>query len=329
MNDMIPLSRLSLGTWTYAGDSIWSDSSESESIRVLKEAMDRGVTFFDTSPNYGNGRSEAILGKALGNNPLVSVGTKCKVDGLNRPELISIVETSLKNLHRETIDLMQVHWPASHSEQTSFALDVFQDLMKEGKIQNLGVCNFGVHDLEENSGKNIISNQLPYSLMWRVIEEGIAKKSRDLNMQIIAYSPLQQGLLTGKYTSLKDFPAGRKRTRHYSHDGITAKHGDRGMETETQNCLDGFLRIAVESGISPLNLAVSYTLSHDFIDSLLVGARNLTQLEQSISALDTKLPYDVKAELDSISHPLLKAIGGNPDMYNKNSRVRFHFPSKL
>ena len=322
MSDSILLSRLSLGTWTYAGDSIWSVSSESESIRVIQEALDRGVALFDTSPNYGNGRSESILGKALGNKPLASVATKCKVDGLTRSELISIVENSLKNLQRDTIDLMQVHWPASDPGQSSFALDVFQDLVREGKIKNLGVCNFGVHDLDENSGKNIISNQLPYNLMWRVIEEGIAEKSRELDMKVISYSPLQQGLLTGKYTSLHDFPSGRKRTRHFLDDGITAKHGDRGMERETQSCLGGFLRISAESGISPLNLAVSYILSHDFIDSMLAGARNLSQLEQLISAIDTKLPEDVKTELDRVSQPLLEAIGGNPDMYNRKSRVR-------
>ena len=322
MGDKIPLSKLSLGTWTFAGDSIWSESSETESIRVIHEALDRGVLLFDTSPNYGNGRSESILGKALGNNPLASVATKCKVDGLNRHELISIVENSLKNLQRDSIDLMQVHWPASNPEQTSFALDVFRDLSKEGKIKNLGVCNFGIHDLEENLDKGLISNQLPYNLMWRVIEEGITKKSRDMYMQIIAYSPLQQGLLTGKYTSLKDFPSGRKRTRHFLHDGITAKHGDRGMEEETQSCLDRFLHISAESGIPPLNLAVSYILSHDFIDSILAGARSVSQLKQLISAIDTKLPEDVKTELNRVSLPLLKAIGGNPDMYNKNSRVR-------
>lgn len=323
MSDTFPLSRLSLGTWTFAGDSIWSDSSESESIRVIRAALDKGVTLFDTSPNYGNGRSESILGKALGNDPRAFIATKCKVDGQNRHQLVSMVENSLLSLNRETIDLMQVHWPAPNPEQTSFALGVFQDLIQEGKIRNLGVCNFGVYDLEENSEKNIICNQLPYNLMWRVIEESIVEKSRNLNMKIIAYSPLQQGLLTGKYTSLSDFPSGRKRTRHYLHDGVIAKHGDRGMEVETQNCLNDFIRISSESGISPLNLAVAFILSHESIDSILAGARSVVQLEQLISALDTKLPEDVLDALDKASLPLLKATGGNPDMYNKISRVRY------
>lgn len=323
MSDKLSFSRLSLGTWTYAGDSIWSDSSESESIRVICGAIDRGITLFDTSPNYGNGRSESILGKAVGNNPLVSVAAKCKVDGLNRSGLISIVEKSLRNLQRDTIDLMQVHWPASDPEQTSFALDVFEDLSREGKVGKIGVCNFGLYDLEESAGRNLTSNQLPYSLMWRIIEEGIAEKTREMGMKILAYSPLQQGLLSGRYLSLPDFPAGRKRTRHFIHDGVTAKHGDRGMESETENCLSAFLNISEESGIAPLNLAIGYILSHDFIDSILAGARTLPQLDQLIKALDTKLPDDVKQALDRSSLCLLEAVGGNPDMYNIHSRVRF------
>ena len=290
---------------------------------MIREALDSGVSLFDTSPNYGAGRSESILGKALGNDPRATIATKCKVDGLSRDNLISVVENSLKFLRRDSIDLMQVHWPASDPQQTSFALDVFQDLIREGKIRYLGACNFGIQDLEENSGTNIISNQLPYSLMWRVIEEGIAEKSQAMNLKIIAYSPLQQGLLTGKYTSLVDFPEGRKRTRHFKNDGVVARHGDSGMEVETQSCLNQFLRISEESGIAPLDLAVGYILSHGFISSVLADARSAFQLKQLISATKTDLPADVKDELDKVSQPLLKEALGNPDMYNIHSRVRY------
>jgi len=108
------VSQLALGTWTFAGDAIWSESSENESIRVIDAAIDAGVTLFDSSPNYGDGRSESILGKAVGNRESIMVSTKCKVDGLSRNEIVGIVENSLRRLQRESIDIMQIHWPTGN-----------------------------------------------------------------------------------------------------------------------------------------------------------------------------------------------------------------------
>lgn len=305
-------SRLSLGTWTFAGDSIWSDSSVEESIRVIHHAIDRGILLFDTAPNYGNGRSEKILGQALGNRSGVSVASKFKVDGLSRKDLKGLVEKSLSSLRRDAIDLMQIHWPAANPEQTSMALDFLEEMKCEGKILEIGVCNFGVLDLEENRHAGIVSNQLPYNLMWRVIEEGIALKSKEMKLPILAYSPLQQGLLSGKYQSLDDFPNGRQRTRHF---GKT-------MKEETQHCLEGFLRIASEAGIPPVELALAYALSRDFIDTLIVGARTPDQFDQLLRASEISLPTHVVNALDIVSDPLLKACHGNPDMFRDKSRIR-------
>ncbi|MBN2656817.1 MAG: aldo/keto reductase [Spirochaetales bacterium] len=305
-------SRLSLGTWTFAGDAIWSDSPEKAAIDVLRFGAERGVRLFDTAPNYGNGRSESILGKALGNRDDVYIASKCKIEGLNREELTHIIEGSLRNLRREAIDLMQIHWPSSRSEETSAALDLFEDLKREGKIREIGVCNFGVEDMDENRKSPLACNQLPYSLMWRVIEENIGPYARERGIPVLAYSPLQQGLLSGLYADPGEFPEGRKRTRHYKSPI---------MLEETGNALKSFLAISQESGIEPVTLAISYVLSKDFIDSVLAGARTADQLNKLLAAVEYHLPDDVQKALDKSTQELFKACGGNPDMYGE--RVRY------
>ena len=314
---------MALGTWTFAGDAIWSESSENESISVIHAALDMGITLFDTSPNYGNGRSESILGRALANRPAAAVATKTKIGGRSRESIRQTIEESLARLQREAIDLMQIHWPGSSPEETASALDLFMEMKREGKIVNIGACNFGVHDLRETEKYPIISNQLPYNLMWRVVEKEIAPLSKALGKRVWAYSPLQQGLLTGKYASLHDFPEGRKRTRHFSSEHEAAMHGEQGMEAETQAALTAFLKLSEETGIPPMKLGLSYIMSHPFIDTVLVGARTVSQLEELVASTEGTPDPGLIETLDSISQPLLEATGGNPDMYQPVSRVRY------
>lgn len=315
-------SPLALGTWTFAGDSIWSVSDEKESIRVIHAALDQGITLFDTSPNYGGGRSERILGKALQSRSQASVANKIKVDGLTAQEITAAVELSLQNLKKEAIDLMQIHWPAT-PEETAEALHCFGELKNQGKILNIGVCNFGTYDLKETVSSPIVSNQLPYNLFWRIIEDKIAPASKKRGMKVLAYSPFQQGLLTGKYRNITEFPKGRMRTRHFSSEREAANHGEAGMEGETQKALEGFLNIAQKTGIPPLELALRYISSQPFIDTILVGARTVKQLKEIQNSLKGPLDNELINSLNRSSDHLLTAAKGNPDMYQKISRVRY------
>src|SRR6056297_120606 len=211
----LEVSAVALGTWTFAGDAIWGESREQQCIRVVHAALDHGINLFDTAPNYGNGRSEEILGKALRGRPEALVASKCKVEGKSAGELRKMVTDTLQRLHRDTIDLMQIHWPAQSSQETRGALENFNIMRKEGLIRNIGVCNFGVYDIKEENDFPIVSNQIPYNLLWRVVEDEIAESSRTNGIATIAYTALQQGLLSGQYTKLFEFPSGRKRTRHF------------------------------------------------------------------------------------------------------------------
>ncbi len=314
---------LALGTWTFAGDAIWSESDEKECVEVIHRAMDLGITLFDTSPDYGAGRSEEILGKGLAGIPAEKalVATKMKIDGKNEKDIVASVERSLRRLNRDALDLMQVHWPGT-PEETKRALDCFLELQSRGKIREIGACNFGIHDLEETADYPIVSNQLPYSLLWRAIENAIAPLSKAQGKRIWAYSTFQQGLLSGKYPSLEDFPEGRKRTLHFSSARPAAGHGGPGMETETETTLKAFLELSRTRGITPLALAMGFVSSRPFIDSLVVGARTPAQIEGLVRESKTVLNEGLLAELDALSEGLKKKAGNNLDMFQSPGRVR-------
>jgi myo-inositol catabolism protein IolS len=322
-NSSITFPPLALGTWTFAGDAIWSETSERESIRVIHAAIDKGITLFDTSPNYGSGRSEAILGKAIADRPEAVLASKIVINDQTVEIMRSTIEKSLVQLNRETINLMQIHWPGNTPDETLQALELLTAMKKEGKILNIGVCNFGIFDLEETKEYPIISNQLPYNLLWRVVEEEIAPLSKTLGKAVWAYSPLQQGLLTGRYTKLNDFPEGRQRSRHFSTDRAAAYHGGPGMERETEQAIAGFLEIAREVEIHPTELGLRYILSHSCIDTVLAGARTIKQLDELVLSINGPLDDEIITRLDAVSDPVLQAAGGNPDMFQKNPRVRY------
>ena len=315
---------LALGTWTFAGDAIWSETDEKESIRVIHRALEQGINLFDSSPNYGSGRSEEILGKGLfkkkSSNP--QVATKMKIDGKSEKDIADSVDQSLRRLKIEQIDLMQIHWPGTPDENRR-ALDCFMDLREKGKIREIGVCNFGTYDLEETEVYPVISNQLPYNLLWRVVEDSIAPLTKKQGKKIWTYSTFQQGLLSGKYTSLEEFPKGRMRTRHFSPLREAANHGGPGMEEETESTLKAFIELSGRYKISPLSLAMNFSSSRSFIDTLLVGARTVEQLDEIISESRNKPDEEILKDLEGISESLKNKAAGNPDMFQEKSRVRY------
>jgi aryl-alcohol dehydrogenase-like predicted oxidoreductase len=317
------VSSVALGSWTFAGDKIWGPSDEADSLRVIHAALDRGVTLFDTAPNYGDGRSEELLGKALTGRTDALVASKLKVEGKSEDEIRLSVTESLRRLRRDSLDLLQIHWPAVSSKETTAALQLFERMREEGLIRQIGVCNFGLFDLEETKAAAIVSNQIPYSLFWRVVEDGIADASQAHGMRTIAYTPLQQGLLTGNYRDLESFPEGRKRTRHFSQRRPGIRHSEEGMERETASALKALHRLSHRLGRPLLDLALGFVNSRPFIDVVLLGARNEAQLERSLEAADTTLSQEEMGALEEATEELKDATGGNPDMYMTESRVRF------
>lgn len=210
------ISRLSMGTWNFSGAKIWGPQEEATSARTINLAIDLGVNLFDTAARYGDGRSEEILGRAVkARRDRMYLASKVHTGLLGHDSVIAECEKSLKRLDTDYLDIFQIHWPSKvipHDE----TLAAFEKLKRDGKIRAIGVCNHGLRCLDSLKGHAVVTNQLPYSLLWRQVEDGVVAKSLNQGMAVWAYCPLAQGLLAGKYRTLDEVPLGRRETRFYS-----------------------------------------------------------------------------------------------------------------
>jgi len=231
----IEVSTVAFGCWAIVGGFNWGYQNERDSLNALRAAYEAGVTFFDTAEGYGNGRSEQLLSKALLNfrNEII-IATKVSPHHFAEKALIAACERSLRNLHTDRIDLYQLHW-ADRNIPIENTLNVLEKLKKEGMIRSYGVSNFGPHDISECLAANypVSSNQLAYNLLFRAIEYEIQPLCTQEGVSILCYSPLRQGLLTGKFVTVGDVPEDRTRTRHFSCRHPYAYHGEDGAEAET------------------------------------------------------------------------------------------------
>ncbi len=317
----ISFSRLALGTWGYSGAKIWGPNDDEVSINTIHMAIDNGITVFDTADRYGNGHSEEVLGKAVkGKRSKVTICTKVRL--AHHDEIVSHCEASLKRLGTDYIDIYQVHWPFKDvpMEET---LGAYEELKASGKVREIGVCNFGPGAIERSEGHKIVTNQLPYSLLWRVIEKnGAIQKSVDAGMTIWAYVPLAQGLLSGKYLKLEDVPLGRRETRFYSSKWEQGRHSDTGFEDIVFPFLNKLKALCDKSGCSMLEVAFGFLKAQPNVSSILAGARDMNQLAANIAAFNKKVPSDVIEAAVKLSDPLKEAMGENADLWQNDDGGR-------
>ena len=320
----IKVSQFALGCWPFAGGKVWGVQEDSVSIETVHAALDKGINFFDTAEGYDDdSHSEEVLGQALINRRSDSViATKISTSHL-LPDLIEeTCENSLRRLRSDYIDLYQIHWP-NHDVAVEESLAVLLKLRDSGKIRSIGVCNFGVEDLSEalRSAK-ILTNQLPYNLLWRPIEVEILPKCLKHDIGLICYSPLAQGLLTGRYSSPDNVPDGLSRSRLFSGKRPLAAHGEKGIENETFKAISDIISLANELEEHPAKISLAWLRSRPGITSLLVGARSPEELDLNIPAFEYSLPQSVIDRLSSITQSVKEKLGSNADMWNGNNRMR-------
>lgn len=302
----LELSVITFGAWA-AGGWMWGGVEQNKSVEAIQAAYDLGVTSIDTAPAYGQGLSEKIVGEAIRNigRDNVQILTKFglrwdtdkgafrfnSVDNSGNPiamhmysskeSVIKECEESLKRLNTDYIDLYQIHWPdpTTPIEETMEALAL---LKEQGKIREAGVCNYTVEQLKtaEKTIK-LASNQVPYSMVRRDIEEEVVPHCIENNKGILAYSPLQRGLLTGKMTPGYAFGEGdtRPKERYFVDENIR----------RTNAMLDNIRPIAKEKKATLAQLVIRWTLQQPGITIALVGARNPEQAIQNAKAADIML----------------------------------------
>ena len=319
----IDVSVYSLGCWPFAGGVVWGDQDDNDSIAAVGAALEAGITCFDTAEGYESGRSERVLGKALGSRRSNAViATKVSPNHLTTVDVASACERSLTNLGTDYIDLYQIHWP-NHDIPISETVRALEDLKSSGKVRAIGVSNFGVLDLTEMVGlTTCASNQIPYSLLWRVIEHEVRPVCVANDVGIICYTPLSQGLLTGRYKTAWDVPDGLARTRHYSSNRPLAKHGESGCEEEVFAAIAKIQAISDEIGQPMASVALAWLRQQKGVSTILVGARNKAEVGMNLPALELKLSDEIVNRLDIASDPVKERLGTNVDGWNVPSRYR-------
>ena len=299
---------VSFGAWAVGG-CMWGGADDDASIRAMQRAIDAGMTCIDTAPGYGMGHSETIVGKAIaGRRDQVVVATKCglrwdlaegefyfptldpagrEVDiyrNLRRDSVRHECEQSLERLGVDTIDLYQCHWP-DPTTPIDETMETLVSLQQEGKIRAIGVSNFTPEMMAEClKTAQIASDQPPYSALDRGIEADVVPFCVEHTIGLLAYSPIAQGLLTGKVTLDREFIGDDIRQ---GKPWFQPKNLRRILEM-----LEQVQPIADGHDATLGQVYIAWTVAQDGITSALVGARNEQQVEENAKAGDIKLADD-------------------------------------
>jgi myo-inositol catabolism protein IolS len=312
-----------MGCWPIVGDATWGAQDEADSVAAIEAALEAGINFFDTAESYGNGYSEELLGRVLSpRRGEVVIASKVSPANMRPDDLKAACERSLKRLRTDYIDLYQLHWP-NWEIPYEHSLEALQELKAEGKVRAIGCSNFGPADLADllRCGR-VESNQLAYNMLWRGIEFDLQPLCVENDVSILAYCPLAQGLLTGKFRSADEVPEGRARTRHFSGKRPQARHGEPGKEKETFAAIERVRRLSEKIGAPMADVALAWLLSRPGVVSVLAGARNAQQIRENAKAADVKLSKDALRRLTRATDELKNAFGPALDMWQHESRIR-------
>jgi aryl-alcohol dehydrogenase-like predicted oxidoreductase len=307
---------IGLGTWAIGGGGwrySWGPQDDRESISTILRAVELGVNWIDTAPVYGLGHSEEIVGEAvrrLPGKPIIA--TKCGMVWdergnisycLKKESIRSEVEASLRRLRVDVIDLYQIHWPIP-DEDIEEAWTAIAELVDEGKIRYAGVSNFSVEQLERIQDIHpIASLQPPYNMLRREVEDELLSFCKENDIGVVVYSPMERGLLTGKFT--------RERVKNLPDDDHR-RRDPRFQEPELSanlELVEGLRGIAESRGRTVAQLAIAWVLRRPEVTAAIVGARHPFQIEETIAAGDWEISEEDIVAVEALLEKRRKALG--------------------
>jgi aryl-alcohol dehydrogenase-like predicted oxidoreductase len=320
------VSEIAYGNWITHGSQVESDAA----IKCVRTAYDLGITTFDTADVYAGTRAESVLGKALKGIKRESYELFTKVywptgpgmndRGLSRKHIIESCNASLKRLNTDHIDLYQMH-RFDHETPLEESLSAFDDLIRAGKVHYIGFSEWNAQEIsqalkiQDARGYNrFISSQPQYSALWRVIESEVVPLSKKEGIGQIVWSPMAQGVLTGKYLPGKKPPAGSRATDKKS----GADNISRWMRDDVLTAVQKLGPIAKEADLTIGQLSIAWVLQNPNVSSAIMGATKPSQVKENVKAAGVKLSADQMKAID-------KALGSIPNMdprENKSPKTR-------
>ena len=308
----LQLTTIGLGTWAMGGGGWqygWGPQDDSDAIAAVLTALDKGINWIDTAAAYGLGHSEELVGKALkqtSHKP--SIATKCGLLWDDKGQVINCLEpksirrechASLKRLGIDAIDLYQIHWPKPDHD-IEHAWQEMAKLAEEGKVLYLGVSNFNLDQIMRVQNLHpLASLQPPYSMLHREVENELLDYCLQNNIGVIVYSPMQKGLLTGKFTQerLAGLPLDdhRRRSPDFHDPQFTA----------TLQLVDRLRPIAERNGKTLAQLVIAWVLRRTEVTAAIVGARSPAQIAETAPAAQWNLSRE---DIDQIEQLLTKRL---------------------
>ena len=311
----LKISEITYGNWLTHGSQVENDTAK----QCVRAALDAGITTFDTADAYANTKAETVLGEALSGTRRESVEIFTKVyfptgpagpndSGLSRKHILESINGSLTRLQTDHVDLYQAH---RYDFQTPLAetMQAFADVVRAGKALYIGVSEWTAdqlreaHTLATDLGVQLISNQPQYSMLWRVIETEVVPASEELGIGQIVWSPIAQGVLTGKYQPGGELPEGSRAT---DEKGGGADMISRFMNDPTLTAVQKLKPVADDLGLSMAQLAVAWVLQNDNVSAAIIGASKPEQVADNAGASGVTLESDVLKRID-------EALGDLPE----------------
>ncbi|MDY2941101.1 MAG: aldo/keto reductase family protein [Varibaculum sp.] len=305
-NSGLKISNIILGNWLTHGYQIKKD----EATQCIYAALDAGITTFDTADVYANGKAEKILGKAISKARRQSLVLMTKVfwttgpggpndAGLSRKHIMESIDASLKRLGTDYVDVYQAH---RYDVETPIeeTMQAFADVVRAGKALYIGVSEWTAeqiryaHDFSRELGFQVISSQPQYNMLWRVPEAEVMPTSDECGIDQIVWSPLAQGILTGKYHPGEPFPSDSRAAGKAGHSV------NRIMNDDLLAAVERLAPIADELGITQAQLALAWVLHNRNVAAAIIGASRPEQINENVRAADVVLDDEVMAAIDEV-----------------------------
>ena len=307
-NSGLKISEIAYGNWLTHGSQVEADAATA----CVRAALDNGISTFDTADVYANTKAETVLGEALKGERRESLEILTKVywptgpaghndSGLSAKHIRESIDGSLRRLQTDYVDLYQAHRYDTETplEET---MQAFADVVRQGKALYIGVSEWTAeqiregHRLASDLGIRLISSQPQYSMLWRVIEDEVVPTCEELGLSQIVWSPVAQGILTGKYLPGQPLPEGSRAAHEEVGGSISGRVNDDALLTAVQ----GLKPVADEVGLSMAQLAVAWVLQNSNVAAAIIGASRPEQVVENVKAAGVTLEPEVLATIDTV-----------------------------